>query len=217
LRILQPEQDRAYIQKQKRREASGVQASVFRGESKKSIAIDVGAVLAVVMLGLILGLLATGATINLHLGGTTTTLSTAVDYTILPDYHGNMRDAFVTPNSPNNNTVYVPVNTVINFTVDNLDTAQNMNFTGSAGIPFTLYSDNGTYTAPVTYKGDQNVTLVVSHTFTTQFFNIPIAPDSITAFTFTFTKTGTYTFVCKIPCGPGMTLPSYMNGQIVVK
>jgi hypothetical protein len=113
------------------------------------IAIDIGAVMAVVMLGLILGLLATGAIINLHLGGTTNTLSMAVDYTILPDYYGNMRDAFVTPNSPNNNTVYVPVNTVINFTVDNLDTVKNMNYTGSAGIPFTLYSDNGTYTAPV--------------------------------------------------------------------
>jgi hypothetical protein len=188
---------------------------VFKGESKKNIAIDIGAVLTVVMLGLILGLLATGATINLHLGGTT--LSTSVDYTILPDYHGNMRDAFVTPNSPTNNTVYVPVNTVINFTVDNLDTARNMNYTGYPGIPFTLYSDNGSYTVPVTYSANQNVSLVVSHTFKTQFFNIPIAPDSITAFTFTFTKTGTYTFVCTVPCGPGMTLPSYMNGQIVVK
>jgi hypothetical protein len=181
---------------------------VFRGESKKSIAIDISAVMAVVMLGLILGLLATGATINLHLGGTTNTLSTVVDYTILPDYHGNMRSAFVTPNSPNNNTVYVPANTVINFTVDNLDTARNMNYTGSAGIPFTLYSDNGKYTAPVKYMGDRNVTFVVSHAFTTQFFNVPIAPDSITAFTFTFTKTGTYTFRCTIPGGPGMFLPS---------
>jgi hypothetical protein len=190
---------------------------VSRGESKKSIAIDISAVVSVVMLGLILGLLATGATINLHLGGTTTKLSSSVDFTILPDYHGNMQDAFVAPNSPTDNTVYVPVNTVINFTIDNLDTAQNEVFNGSAKIPFTVYSDNGTYTAPVTYQGNQNVSLVVSHTFTTQFFNIPVVPDSITAFLFTFTQTGTYTFRCFAPCGPGMNLTGFMNGQIVVK
>jgi len=190
---------------------------VFRGESKKNIAADISAVASVVILGLILGLLATGATVNLHLGGTTTKLDSSVDFTILPDYHGNMQDAFVAPNSPTDNTVYVPVNTVINFTIDNLDTAQNENFTGSPGIPFTVYSDNGTYTAPVTYQANQNVSLVVSHTFTTQFFNIPIVPDSITAFLFTFSQTGTYAFHCTVPCGPGMNLPMFMNGKIVVK
>jgi hypothetical protein len=190
---------------------------VFRGESKKSIAVDISAVVSVVMLGLILGLLATGATINLHLGGTTNKLETAVDLTLLPDYHGNTRDAFVAPNSPTDNTLYVPVNKPINFTIDNLDTSLNMNYNTSAGIPFTIYSDNGTYTAPVTYLGSQTVSLMVGHTFTTQFFSIPLVPDSTTAFTFTFTHTGTYEFQCLAPCGIGMTLPMYMKGQIVVQ
>ncbi|GEM_PF-6582140 len=190
---------------------------MFRGESKKSIAVDISAVVGVVMLGLILGLLATGATINLNLGGSTNKLFTSVDMTILPDYHGNTRDAFVAPDSQTDNTVYVPVNTPINFTIDNLDTSLNMNYNTSAGIPFTIYKDNGTYTAPVTYTGSQTVSLMVGHTFSTQFFNIPLVPDSTTAFTFTFTHTGTYEFHCIAPCGIGMTLPMYMNGQIVVK
>jgi fructose-1,6-bisphosphatase len=191
---------------------------VFRGESKKSIAADISAVVSVVMLGLILGLLATGATINLHLGGgTTTKLDTSVDLTILPDYNGNTRDAFVAPNSQTDNTVYVPVNTPINFTIDNLDTSLNMNYNMSAGIPFTIYHDNGTYTAPTNYGGNQRVSLMVGHTFTTQFFSIPLVPDSTIAFTFTFTHTGTYVYACVAPCGIGMTLPMYMQGQIVVK
>jgi heme/copper-type cytochrome/quinol oxidase subunit 2 len=190
---------------------------VFRGESRKSIAADISAVVSVVMLGLILGLLATGATINLHLGGTTNKLDTSVDLTILPDYHGNTRDAFVAPNSQTDNTVYVPVNTPINFTIDNLDTSLNENFNASAGIPFTIYHDNGTYTAPVTYTGSQKVSLMVGHTFTTQFFNIPLVPDSTIAFSFTFAHTGTYVYQCFAPCGIGMTLPMYMQGQIVVK
>ncbi len=139
----------------------------------------------------------------------------------IPDWNGNQQDAFVNPSNPSSNTVYVHAGVAVQFTINNLDNAKNANYsaiaTAVATIPFTVYSDNGSYTGPTDYLQGQKDNMVVSHTFTTQFFSVPLPPSSMVTFTYTFTQTGMYEYWCLVPCGPGMNMPGYMHGQIVVQ
>lgn len=135
----------------------------------------------------------------------------------IPDWNGNMQDSFINPSNPGSNTLYASVGVPVQFTVNNLDSAQNMKFSGSVTTPFTVYSDNGSYTGPTVYSQGQDDSMVISHSFTTQFFSIPLPPSSMATFSYTFTKAGVYRYWCIVPCGPGMGMVGYMNGQIVVQ
>jgi plastocyanin len=135
----------------------------------------------------------------------------------IPDWNGNMQDSFVNPSNPSSNTVYVFAGETVQFTINNLDSASNLNFSGVTTVPFTVYSDNGSYTGPAFYSQGQNDSMVIGHTFTTQFFSIPLPPGSMVTFSYTFTQAGVYSYWCIVPCGPGMSMPGYMRGQIVVQ
>ena len=108
---------------------------------------------------------------------------------------------------------------MINFTITTDDNAQNMNFSGSAGIPFTVlaYNSNGTAMVSTSHSAADGNGMIVAHTFTTQFFSIPLPPISVVTFAYTFTNTGTYYYHCLVPCGKGMFMPGFMNGNIVVQ
>jgi heme/copper-type cytochrome/quinol oxidase subunit 2 len=58
----------------------------------------------------------------------------------------------------------------------------------------------------------------ISHTFTIPDLqvNIPIPPDTMVVFTYTFSTPGVYSYLCTTPCGPGMGLKGYMLGYITV-
>jgi heme/copper-type cytochrome/quinol oxidase subunit 2 len=157
-----------------------------------------------------------------------------VSLIVIPDWGGATYDAFIIPanangtipkpatNSsgpgPNNNNITLPVNVPVRFVITNLDTALNLNFTGNATVPFTIYNDTATGQVPVQFNLGQSVKLAVSHTFVVADTdaNIPIPPDTIITFTLTFTKPGVYMYYCTAPCGPGMGLVGYMEGYLIV-
>ena len=157
-----------------------------------------------------------------------------VNLIVVPDWGGATYDAFVVPANangtipkpasksgrpgPNDNNVSVPVNQPVTFVITNLDTALNLNFTGNATLPFTIYNDTASGQIPVEYSTGQSVKLAVSHTFvvTGTNVNVPLPPDTIVAFTVSFTTPGEYLYYCTAPCGPGMGLVGYMEGYVNV-
>jgi hypothetical protein len=188
------------------------------GETKSSIIVAICLIFLCVASGLALGLLASGARLNLGFGTSSSNVLN-VALSVVPDKSAPTQDAFVLAGSPNDNTIHAKVGQLINFTITTDDNALNMNFTGSAGLPFTVlaYESNGTAMVSTSYPATAGNGMVVAHTFTTSFFNIPLPPISVVTFSYTFTKAGTYSYHCIVPCGRGMSMPGYMSGEIVVQ
>ena len=146
-----------------------------------------------------------------------------VTLNILADWNGAGGDAFVVPShlsgsvssTSSDNSITVQANTPVKFIINNLDTAVNQNFTGTAANTFTIYNDTDSGMTGVQYSQGQTISnLPIGHSFSiANMINIPIPPDTVVMFTYTFTKTGTYQYYCQIPCGPGH--PS-MNGSLTV-
>ncbi len=161
--------------------------------------------------------------------------ATVVNLDVIPDWGGATYDAFIIPSSvngtlpkpgtnsthpgPNDNNVTVPAGVAVKFVITNLDTAVNMNFTGSASTDFTMYNDTATgYVALHYTKGQTLPRLPVGHTFTIPSLNVslPLPPDTVVTFTYTFTTPGVYEYMCMAPCGLGMGLTGYMDGYVIV-
>lgn len=185
---------------------------------KAPVVTSLGIVFLCVVAGLTLGLLVSGAHLNLGFGSPNSQVQ-SVALSVVPDKFEPTQDAFILAGHPNDNTIYVKAGQMVNFTITTDDNAQNMNFSGSAGVPFTVlaYNSNGTAMVSTSYPASAGNGMTVSHTFTTQFFSIPLQPISVVTFTYTFTTTGTYRFHCLVPCGNGMSMPGFMDGNIVVQ
>ncbi len=183
-------------------------------ENKKGTVTAIGAVLSCVFLGLSLGMLASGATINLSWTQPRTVHS--VSLTVIPDFSGNTYDAFVFSDSLRPaKQIHVSAGEVT-FTISNIDTALNMNYSKPATIGFTFMNDTNNGMVPIHYNSGDVVKLVIGHTFTIQGIGeVPIVPGTTTSFMVNL-KPGTYQFLCIVPCGPGMSIPGEMLGQIVV-
>jgi hypothetical protein len=158
--------------------------------------------------------------------------SKSVDLTIIPDWGGDTYDAFVLPSyangtapplgtegPPPNNNVTVPFGVPVTFMITNLDTAVIENYTGHASLDFAFYNatDNGQVASHYA-QGAVISSLQIGHTFSIPSLNldVPIPPDTIVAFTYTFTTPGTYEYLCETPCGAGMGVVGYMNGYVIV-
>ena len=152
---------------------------------------------------------------------------------VVPDFGGSTYDAFVlpasfsgaTPNAtshtgtPPNNNITVTHGVPIRFVISNIDTALNENFTSQVSVPFTLYNDTNSGQVAIQYTPGETIThMPISHTFTIPDLqvNIPIPPDTMVVFTYTFSTPGVYSYLCTTPCGPGMGLKGYMLGYITV-
>jgi len=158
-----------------------------------------------------------------------------VNLDVIPDWGGATYDAFVVPTSvngtapkpatnvtgpgPNDNNITIPAGVSVTFVITNIDTAVLMNFTGPVSTDFTVYNDTASGQVASHYSAGQSVSsLPISHTFTIQNLNvnIPIPPDTVVTFTYTFAAPGVYKYFCETPCGPGMSLAGYMNGYLIV-
>jgi hypothetical protein len=163
----------------------------------------------------------------------TTQSSNVVYLYVVADFGGSTYDAFVLPasfsgNTPNasssagaapNNNITVPHGVPIKFVISNLDTALNENFTSQVSVPFTLYNDTNSGQVALQYTQGETIThLPISHTFSIPDLqmNIPIPPDTMIVFTYTFSTPGVYAYLCTTPCGSGMGLAGYMLGYITV-
>jgi plastocyanin len=163
------------------------------------------------------------------------TTGDVVSLDVIPDWGGAGYDAFVisshvngtaprhatntTGPGPNDNNITVATGVAVTFVITNIDTGVNENFTGPASTNFTIYNDTATGQAPSHYIKGQSVSkLPIGHTFTIPSLNIniPIPPDTIVTFTYTFSNPGVYEYMCEAPCGSGMGLTGYMNGYIIV-
>jgi len=162
--------------------------------------------------------------------------SNVVNLDIIPDWGGGGYDAFLIPSSangrgpprssngtaqgPNDNNVTVPFGVPVTFVISNLDTAVLENYTGRASVAFVIYNNTDSGQTAVSYSQGQDVgTLPIGHTFSIPGLNldIPIPPDTIVTFTYTFAAPGVYEYMCETPCGPGMGLVGYMNGYLIVR
>jgi hypothetical protein len=158
-----------------------------------------------------------------------------VNLVVIPDWGGATYDAFVVPSSvngtlpkpgtnstlpgPNDNNITVLAGVPVRFVVTNLDTAVNMNFTGTASTDLTVYNDTASGYVALHYgKGQELPKLPVGHTFTIPSLNvsIPLPPDTVVTFTYTFTTPGVYEYMCMAPCGLGMGVTGYMDGYVIV-
>lgn len=174
-------------------------------ENKRGTITAIAAVLCFVFLGLSLGMLASGATVNLGWGQPKPVHS--VSLTVIPDFSGNTYDAFVFSDGLQRATEIHVSAGEINFTISNLDTALNLNYSKPATIGFTFLNDTNNGMVPVHYMSGDTVNLVISHTFTVKGIGeVPIVPGTTTSFMVDL-KPGTYQFYCIVPCGPGMDYP----------
>lgn len=170
---------------------------------------------------------------------TTTTVqpeSNVVNLAIVADLGGAGYDAFVkdgdlnatVPNhatnvtspGPVDNNVTVSAGVPIKFVILNTDTALLENFSGQVTTPFAIYNDTDDGQVSLQYNTGSSITqLAISHTFTIAELglNIPIPPDTVATFTYTFTKPGVYRYFCATPCGDGMGAGGYMYGYIIVQ
>jgi hypothetical protein len=158
-----------------------------------------------------------------------------VNLDIIADWGGGGYDAFIIPSyangtapprgtdssgtGPSSNNVTVSLGVPVTFVITNLDTAVIENYTGNASVEFTIYNntDDGQVVAHYS-KGQAISGLQISHTFSVPSLgiDIPIPPDTIVTFTYTFTSPGVFEYMCETPCGPGMGLVGYMNGYVIV-
>jgi heme/copper-type cytochrome/quinol oxidase subunit 2 len=183
-------------------------------ENKRGTITAVGAILSCVFLGLSLGMLASGATVNLSWSQPKPIHS--VSLTVIPDFSGNTYDAFVFSDGLQPaKQIHVSAGEV-NFTISNLDSALNLNYNKMATNSFTFMNDTSNGMVPIHYNAGDSVNLVVSHTFTVKGIGeVPIVPGTTTSFTLDL-KPGTYQYYCIVPCGPGMNMPGEMRGELVV-
>jgi len=153
---------------------------------------------------------------------------------LIPDWGGTGYDAFIIPSYVNgtapqlatnsttsgpNNNVTVPFGVPVTFVITSIDTAILENYTGPASIDFTIYNDTATGQVALHYsQGSAISALPIGHTFSVPSLNIdvPIPPDTVVSFTYTFMAPGVYEFKCMTPCGPGMYIPGYMIGYLIV-
>ena len=161
--------------------------------------------------------------------------SKVVNLDVIPDWGGTGYDAFVistdvngtgpepatdaTGPGPNDNNITVAAGVSVTFVITNIDTAVLLNFTGPVSMDFTVYNDTANGQVASHYSAGQSISsLPISHTFTIQDLNvnIPIPPDTIVTFTYTFATPGVYKYFCETPCGPGMNLAGYMIGYLIV-
>jgi hypothetical protein len=113
----------------------------------------------------------------------------------------------------------VPSGVAVRFVITNLDNAVNLNFTEHASTGFTIYNDTADGYVAFRYSEGQLISgLPVGHTFTIPSLgvDIPIPPDTVVTFTYTFSTPGAYEYVCMAPCGSGMGLMGYMDGYVNV-
>lgn len=161
--------------------------------------------------------------------------SKVVNLDVIADWGGAGYDAFVIATNfngsipelatnaagpgPNDNNITVPAGASVTFVITNLDTAVLVNFTGPVSTDFTVYNNTENGQVALHYGVGQSISsLPISHTFTIQDLgvNIPIPPDTLVTFTYTFATPGVYKYLCETPCGPGMNLTGYMIGYIIV-
>ena len=161
--------------------------------------------------------------------------SKVVNIDVIPDWGGPTYDAFVLSSSVNgtaprlatnttspgvnDNNITVPAGVPVTFVITNIDTALNENFTGPVSTNFTIYNDTANGQVASHYIVGQSVNgLPIGHTFSIPSLNvnIPIPPDTIVTFTYTFTAPGVYSYLCTAPCGSGMGLRGYMLGYLTV-
>ena len=160
---------------------------------------------------------------------------TIANLVIVPDFGGSGVDAFVlasnlangtvptpatntTGPGPNDNNITVAAGTTVTFVLTSIDTAVNQNFSGTVPTPFTVYNDTENGVIASNYTKGESLFLQMGHTFTINSMgvNVPIPPDTIVKFNLTFSKAGTYEYVCLTPCGPGMGVNGYMQGYVIV-
>ncbi len=158
-----------------------------------------------------------------------------VNLDVIPDWGGATYDAFVissyangtvpkpatnaTGPGPNDNNITVQAGAPVTFVITNIDTAVLMNFTGPVSTDFIVYNDTASGQVASHYTAGQSISsLPISHTFTIQSLNvnIPIPPDTVITFTYTFSTPGVYKYFCETPCGPGMAIAGYMIGYLIV-
>jgi hypothetical protein len=160
--------------------------------------------------------------------------SRLVSLDIIPDWGGGGYDAFIIPayangtepprgsstdTGLNNNNLTIPFGVPITFVITNLDTAVLENYTGHASVDFTIYNNTDSGQTASRYSQGQEISPIqIGHTFSIPSLNldIPIPPDTIVAFTYTFMAPGVYEYQCNTPCGPGMGLAGFMNGYVIV-
>ena len=175
-----------------------------------------------------------GLVSSLMTQGSPATQSNNVVYLeVVADFGGSGYDAFLLPtslsgNTPNassnvgaapNNNITVQHGVPIKFVISNLDTAVLQNFTSQVSVPFTLYNNTDSGQVALQYTQGETVSnMAISHTFSIPDLqvNIPIPPDTMVVFTYTFSTPGVYAYVCVTPCGPGMGLAGYMLGYVTV-
>jgi hypothetical protein len=183
-------------------------------ENKRGTITAISAVFCCVFLGLSLGMLASGATVNLSWSQPKPVHS--VSLAVIPDFGGNTYDAFVFSDGLQPAKQIRVSAGEVNFTISNLDTALNLNYSKPATIGFTFLNDTSNGMVPIHYGPGDAVNLVIGHTFTIKGIGeVPIVPGTTTSFTLDL-KPGTYEFYCIVPCGPGMPIPGEMRGEIVV-
>ncbi len=162
--------------------------------------------------------------------------ATLVNMDVIPDYGGAGYDAFVlaanansaivpapatntTAPGTNDNNVTVKAGTTVDFVLTSIDTAVLQNFSDVVSTPFTVYNDTASGQVASRYSEGQSISnMPIGHTFTiTQLgLNIPIPATTVVNFSVTFSKAGTYMFMCDTPCGPGMGVNGYMQGYVIV-
>ena len=174
------------------------------------------AVLACVLLGLILGMMASGARINLNwTNGSKPNNSVALS--IIADYGGSGMDSFVFADTVQKASVIHVSAGQVAFTINNLDTALNVNYNKTANVSFTFLNDTANGVVRLHYNAGDHVSMVISHTFTIDGIGeVPLSPDTTTTFALNL-KAGTYHYYCIVPCGPGMNFAGYMQGDLVVQ
>lgn len=165
----------------------------------------------------------------------TTGAADVVNLDVIADWGGSGYDAFVVPTTigaapptsatnstgpgPNNANLTVSAGVPVKFVISNLDTAVLRNFSGTATTQLSIYNDTDAGQVALQYQTGQSIqNLPISHTLTINSLglSIPLPPDTIVTFTYTFAKAGVYTYVCLTPCGPGMQAKGYMIGYVIV-
>jgi heme/copper-type cytochrome/quinol oxidase subunit 2 len=173
-----------------------------------------------------------GSTTNTTKSNTSSTIANLV---VVPDFGGSGVDAFVLASNlasgtvpspatntaapgPNDNNITIAAGTTVTFVLTSIDTAVNQNFSGTVPTPFTVYNDTSNGVIASNYTKGQSLFMQMGHTFTINSMgvSVPIPPDTIVKFNLTFSKAGTYEYVCLTPCGAGMGVNGYMQGYVIV-